>query len=95
MRRATRAALTVVVFLLAFAVVSVCAPIHGSVRFRLNLLAVPLLLLVDPALVPGPALAAGLVMAVLVAGREFGFESHALPSCASTRCADASFPATD
>ena len=61
-----------VVFLLAFVVVTVCAAIHGSVGFGLNLLAVPLLLLVDPALVPGPALAAGLVMAVLVAGRELG-----------------------
>lgn len=54
------------VFLLAFVVVTVCAAIHGSVGFGLNLLAVPLLLLVDPALVPGPALAAGLVMGVLV-----------------------------
>jgi hypothetical protein len=65
-------ALTLLVFLLAFGVVTVCAAIHGSVGFGLNLLAVPLLLLVDPALVPGPALAAGLVMAVLVAGRELG-----------------------
>jgi uncharacterized protein len=70
---------TVVVFLLAFVVVTVCAAIHGSVGFGLNLLAVPLLLLVDPALVPGPALAAGLVMAVLVAGRELGAVDRRTP----------------
>jgi uncharacterized membrane protein YfcA len=59
-----------VVVLLALLVVTVCAAVHGAVGFGLNLLAVPLLLLVDPALVPGPALVAGLAIAVLVAGRE-------------------------
>lgn len=67
------------VFLLALVVVTVCAAIHGSIGFGLNLLAVPLLLLIDPALVPGPALAAGLVMAVLVAGRELGAVDRRTP----------------
>lgn len=58
------------VVLLALLVVTVCAAVHGAVGFGLNLLAVPLLLLVDAALVPGPALVAGLAIAVLVAGRE-------------------------
>ena len=39
-------ALTLLAVLLAFVVVTVCAAIHGSVGFGLNLLAVPLLLLV-------------------------------------------------
>ena len=72
-------ALSLLAFLLALVVVTVCAAIHGSVGFGLNLLAVPLLLLVDPALVPGPALAAGLVMAVLVAGRELGAVDRRTP----------------
>lgn len=59
-----------VVLLLALLVVTACAAVHGAVGFGLNLLAVPLLLVIDPALVPGPALVAGLVLAVLVAGRE-------------------------
>ncbi len=46
------------------------AVVQGSVGFGLNLLAVPLLVLVDPALVPGPVLAAALVLTLLMAYRE-------------------------
>jgi hypothetical protein len=44
--------------------------IQGSVGFGLNLLAAPLLVLIDPIFVPGPALAAGLVQTTLMAARE-------------------------
>lgn len=56
---------------LAVLVVAVGSAVQGAVGFGLNLLAVPVLLLVDAALVPGPTLVAGLVLSVLVAGREF------------------------
>jgi uncharacterized membrane protein YfcA len=57
---------------LAALVVAGGSVVQGSVGFGLNLLAVPVLLLVDAALVPGPTLVAGLALSVLVAGREFG-----------------------
>src|ERR1700712_332017 len=56
---------------LAALVVTAGSAVQGAVGFGLNLLAVPLLLLVDAALVPGPTLVAGLALSVLVAGREF------------------------
>jgi uncharacterized protein len=57
--------------LVASAVVAVASALHGAVGLGLNLLAVPLLVLIDPALVPGPALVAGLLLAGLMTGREF------------------------
>ena len=44
--------------------------IQGALAFGINLVAVPLLLFVDPRLVPGPALVTGLVLAGLLAHRE-------------------------
>jgi hypothetical protein len=41
--------------------------IHGAVGFGMNLLAVPVLVVLDPNLVPGPAVAVGLVLSALVA----------------------------
>ena len=58
--------------LAALLVVAGGSTVQGAVGFGLNLLAVPVLLLIDPALVPGPALVAGLGLALLIAGREFG-----------------------
>lgn len=46
------------------------ALVHGSVGFGMNLIAAPILVLLDPAFVPGPALVAALVVTVLVAWRE-------------------------
>jgi uncharacterized protein len=57
--------------LAALLVVAGGSTVQGAVGFGLNLLAVPFLLLIDPELVPGPALIAGLGLALLVAGREF------------------------
>jgi uncharacterized membrane protein YfcA len=59
-----------VVILLAVVVVAVTSAVHGAVGFGMNLLAVPILVVLDPALVPGPAVAAGLVLSALVAARE-------------------------
>jgi uncharacterized membrane protein YfcA len=46
--------------------------LQGAAGFGANLLAVPILVLVDPAFVPGPALVSALVLNVLVARRERG-----------------------
>ena len=62
--------MSVTVVLLALIVVTLTSAIHGAVGFGMNLLAVPLLLILDPDLVPGPAVAVGLVLSVLVAVRE-------------------------
>lgn len=46
--------------------------LQGAAGFGANLLAVPILVLVDPSLVPGPALVSAFVLNVLVARRESG-----------------------
>jgi uncharacterized membrane protein YfcA len=51
-------------------VVAVGACIQGSVGFGLNLVAAPVLAVIDPRLVPGPALVAALVLTLLVAVRD-------------------------
>ena len=56
--------------LLAFVTMTVASAVQGSVGFGLNLLAAPILALIDPAFVPGPALAAGLVQTSIMARRE-------------------------
>jgi uncharacterized protein len=55
---------------LVLAVVAVSCAVHGAVGFGMNLLAVPVLAILDPVFVPGPAVAAGLLLSVLVLGRE-------------------------
>lgn len=60
------------VLVMALLVIAVSAAIHAAVGFGINLLAVPVLLVLDSAYVPGPALVAGLFLSVLMAGREFG-----------------------
>lgn len=62
----------VTVLLVAVVVIAVSAAIHGAVGFGVNLLAVPVLLVLDSSFVPGPALVAGLLLSLLMAGREFG-----------------------
>jgi uncharacterized membrane protein YfcA len=51
-------------------VVAVGSMVQGSIGFGLGLLAAPLLVLVDPDLVPGPLLVAALVLTALMAVRE-------------------------
>ena len=54
----------------AAAIVMVGATLQGSVGFGIGMLAAPLLVLIDPRLVPGPLLASALVLTLLVAFRE-------------------------
>jgi uncharacterized membrane protein YfcA len=60
----------VTVLVLAGVVLALTAAVQGAVGFGMNLLAVPVLVVLDPTLVPGPALAVGLLLSALVAGRE-------------------------
>lgn len=62
--------LTSIKLLTACAVVTIGAALHGSVGFGLGLFAVPILVLIDPSLVPGPLLFCGLALTVLMAYRE-------------------------
>ncbi|CAN5726702.1 hypothetical protein BH24ACT3_BH24ACT3_08500 [soil metagenome] len=55
---------------LAVAVVALGATVQGTVGFGANLVAVPLLTLIDPGFVPGPVIVAALVLNVLVGVRE-------------------------
>jgi uncharacterized membrane protein YfcA len=55
---------------LASLAVAVGALVQGSVGFGLNLIAAPLLALIDRDLVPGPALAAAFVLTILMTMRE-------------------------
>lgn len=67
--RGPLSALDVVVVTLAIGIGSL---LQGAAGFGANLLAVPVLVLVDPAFVPGPALVSALLLNVLVARRERG-----------------------
>lgn len=58
--------------LLANLIIAIGAALQGSVGFGLGLFAVPLLLLIAPALVPGPILAASIVLTALLAHRDRG-----------------------
>lgn len=55
---------------LAFVTMTIASGVQCSVGFGLNLLAAPILALIDPTLVPGPALASGLVQTLIMARRE-------------------------
>ena len=56
--------------LLATLVIAVGAVVQGGVGFGMNVFAAPLLALLDPDLVPGPAIAAAVALTILVAVRE-------------------------
>ena len=58
------------VFLVLVVVLVVTCAIHGAVGFGMNLLAVPVFIVVDPELVPGPVVALGLVLSVAMVVRE-------------------------
>ena len=57
---------------LASGVVGLGAMVQGSIGFGVNVVAGPILVLIDPELVPGPALVIAFVLTVLVAYRERG-----------------------
>ena len=52
------------------AVLGVAAAVQGGLGFGMNLLAAPLLALVEPRLVPGPLLLAAVILTVLIARRD-------------------------
>ncbi len=56
--------------LLAFAVVLIGSAIQGSVGFGMSLFAAPLLVLIDPVLVPGPSIIGSIVLNLLLIRRE-------------------------
>ena len=56
--------------LVACAAVAVGATIQGAAGFGVALIAVPVLLLIDTALIPGPLIAAGVLLALLIALRD-------------------------
>ena len=56
-------------FLLATTAVALGALIQGTIGFGLGLFAAPLLILIDPRLVPGPILVSSAVLTVLLARR--------------------------
>lgn len=57
---------------IAIIVVVMCvgATIQGSIGFGMNLLGAPILLLIDPVLVPGPILVAAICLGILLAHRD-------------------------
>lgn len=57
---------------LAGLVMAVGATVQGSIGFGLNVVAAPLLVLIDTRLVPGPALLAAFVLAALIGVRDRG-----------------------
>jgi uncharacterized membrane protein YfcA len=62
--------LTLAAFAAATAIVALGAAIQGSVGFGLALVAVPVLVLIDPGFIPGPFLCVAIAFSVLVAVRE-------------------------
>lgn len=68
--------LTVPEWLAASVVVVAGAIVQGSLGFGVALVAAPLLFLIDPALVPGPMIVAGLGVAFLVYGRDHAAVDH-------------------
>lgn len=57
-------------FAVASVVVAAGTMVQGSIGFGVNVVAGPILVLIDPTLVPGPALVIAFVLALLVAVRE-------------------------
>jgi uncharacterized membrane protein YfcA len=64
--------MTLIEVLVVTVAIGVGSLVQGAAGFGANLLAVPVLVLVDPGLVPGPALVSAFVLNVLVARRESG-----------------------
>ncbi len=62
--------MTLAAFAAATAIVALGAAIQGSVGFGLALVAVPVLVLIDPGFIPGPFLCVAIAFSVLVAVRE-------------------------
>jgi uncharacterized membrane protein YfcA len=61
---------TVLQIVAAFTAVTLGAAVQGSVGFGLSLVAVPLLALIEPSLLPGPLLCVAIVLTLLLTHRE-------------------------
>jgi uncharacterized membrane protein YfcA len=62
--------LSLYAYLLSFIILTCGAIIQGSIGFGLGLLAVPLLILIDPAFVPGPLLLIAFFLNIMISYRE-------------------------
>lgn len=62
--------MSVLDIVIATIVIAAGAAIQGGVGFGMNLIAAPILAVLDPDLVPGPALVAALLLTILVAHRD-------------------------
>jgi uncharacterized protein len=62
--------LTWIAFIIANLVLGVGAALQGSVGYGMGLLATPVLVLIEPRMIPGPFLLAALALTVLMASRE-------------------------
>jgi uncharacterized membrane protein YfcA len=62
--------LTWIAFLIANLILGVGAALQGSVGYGMGLLATPVLVLIEPRMIPGPFLLAALALTVLMASRE-------------------------
>ena len=62
--------MSVLDLVIAAVVIAIGAAIQGGVGFGMNLIAAPILAVLDPDLVPGPAIVAAVVLTLLVAHRD-------------------------
>jgi uncharacterized protein len=58
--------MTLAVFLLAFSVLLVGSAVQGVAGFGANMLAAPILVIIDPSLVPGPIIVSGVALNLLI-----------------------------
>jgi len=68
--------LTTPEYLLAFGIVATGAVLQGSIGFGLALVAAPVLVMIDPGLVPGPLLIVGLPFMFMLAWKERTFVDY-------------------
>ncbi|HHF51966.1 MAG TPA: sulfite exporter TauE/SafE family protein, partial [Candidatus Aminicenantes bacterium] len=62
--------LTLIESILAFIIATFGSALQGTIGFGLGLIGVPLLVMLNPAYVPGPVLLSALCLTVLIAQRE-------------------------
>lgn len=58
---------------LGLAALAIGGALHGSMGFGMGLVAAPLLVLIDPVLIPGPMLCAGVILTLMITVRDRSF----------------------
>jgi hypothetical protein len=58
---------------LGLAALAIGGALHGSIGFGMGLVAAPLLVLIDPVLIPGPMLCAGVILTLMITVRDRSF----------------------